>query len=63
MPKYDKIDFPVTKVRRYLEPGPVVLVTAAHGGVRNVMTVGLAYGYGILTVSGRLRDCREQLQF
>lgn len=40
MPKHDKIDFPVTKVRRYLEPGPVVLVTAAHGGVRNIMTMG-----------------------
>jgi flavin reductase (DIM6/NTAB) family NADH-FMN oxidoreductase RutF len=40
MPKHDKIDFPVTKIRRYLEPGPVVLVTAAHGGVRNIMTMG-----------------------
>ena len=40
MPKPDKIDFPVSKVRRYLEPGPIVLVTAAHGGVRNIMTMG-----------------------
>jgi len=40
MPKQDKIDLPVAKVRRYLEPGPVVLVTAAHGGVRNIMTMG-----------------------
>jgi flavin reductase (DIM6/NTAB) family NADH-FMN oxidoreductase RutF len=40
MAKHDKIDFPVTKIRRYLEPGPVVLVTATHGGVRNIMTMG-----------------------
>ena len=40
MPSYDKIDLPVAKVRRYLEPGPVVLVTAAHGGHRNIMTMG-----------------------
>jgi flavin reductase (DIM6/NTAB) family NADH-FMN oxidoreductase RutF len=40
MPTRDKVDFPVAKVRRYLEPGPIVLVTAAHGGVRNIMTMG-----------------------
>jgi hypothetical protein len=38
MRKCDKIDFPVIKVRRYLEPGPIVLVTSAHSGVRNIMT-------------------------
>ena len=40
MRKCDKIDFPVIKVRRYLEPGPIVLVTSAHSGVRNIMTMG-----------------------
>jgi flavin reductase (DIM6/NTAB) family NADH-FMN oxidoreductase RutF len=35
-----KIDLPVSSVRRYLEPGPVVLVTSAHGGARNIMTMG-----------------------
>lgn len=40
MSRHEKIDFPVAKIRRYLEPGPVVLVTAAHGGVRNIMTMG-----------------------
>lgn len=32
--------FPVAEVRRYLEPGPVLLVTSAAGTARNVMTLG-----------------------
>jgi flavin reductase (DIM6/NTAB) family NADH-FMN oxidoreductase RutF len=35
-----KVDFPVAKVRRLLEPGPIVLVTSAWKGQRNVMTMG-----------------------
>jgi flavin reductase (DIM6/NTAB) family NADH-FMN oxidoreductase RutF len=35
-----KIDFPVAKTRRLLEPGPIVLVTSAHDGQRNIMTMG-----------------------
>jgi flavin reductase (DIM6/NTAB) family NADH-FMN oxidoreductase RutF len=35
-----KADFPVGQVRRYLEPGPVVLVSSWHGGQANVMTLG-----------------------
>ncbi len=35
-----KTDFPVSEVRRYLEPGPIVLVTSAHGDERNIMTMG-----------------------
>ena len=35
-----KNDFPVSQVRRYLEPGPIVLVSSAYGGARNVMTMG-----------------------
>jgi flavin reductase (DIM6/NTAB) family NADH-FMN oxidoreductase RutF len=30
----------VTKIRRLLEPGPVVLVSSAHKGQRNIMTMG-----------------------
>lgn len=33
-------DFPVHRARAYLEPGPIVLVTTAHEGARNVMTMG-----------------------
>lgn len=35
-----KRDFPVEKVRRYLEPGPIVLVSSAHKGRTNIMTMG-----------------------
>ncbi len=35
-----KVELPVSKVRRYLEPGPIVLVTSAFGGARNIMTMG-----------------------
>ena len=35
-----KTDLPVSKIRRYLEPGPIVLVTSAHGAERNIMTMG-----------------------
>ena len=35
-----KLDFPVGKVRRYLEPGPIVLVSSAWRGEKNIMTMG-----------------------
>lgn len=35
-----KQDFPVSEIRRFLEPGPVVLVSSAHGDQRNIMTMG-----------------------
>jgi flavin reductase (DIM6/NTAB) family NADH-FMN oxidoreductase RutF len=37
---HDKIDLPASRVRRYLEPGPIVLVTSAFGDKRNIMTMG-----------------------
>ncbi|WP_437527363.1 flavin reductase family protein [Sorangium sp. So ce726] len=40
MKTYNKADFPVANVRRFLEPGPVVLVSSAHKGQRNIMTMG-----------------------
>jgi flavin reductase (DIM6/NTAB) family NADH-FMN oxidoreductase RutF len=41
MPKRaDKADFPVSKVRRYLEPGPIVLVSSRLDDRRNIMTMG-----------------------
>jgi flavin reductase (DIM6/NTAB) family NADH-FMN oxidoreductase RutF len=40
MARYRKKDFPVAKVRRFLEPGPIVLVSAAHKGEHNIMTMG-----------------------
>ncbi len=35
-----KRDFPVHKVRRYLEPGPIVLVSSRWRGKANIMTMG-----------------------
>lgn len=38
--KYKKEPFPVSMIRRFLEPGPVVLVSSAYKGERNIMTMG-----------------------
>ncbi len=35
-----KLDFPVEQARRFLEPGPIVLVSTAARGQRNLMTLG-----------------------
>lgn len=35
-----KEHFPVEKVRHFLEPGPIVLVSSAWQGQRNIMTMG-----------------------
>ena len=35
-----KTNFPLTKIRRFLEPGPIVLISSAHQGERNIMTLG-----------------------
>jgi hypothetical protein len=40
MPVYKKKDFPTHNVRRFLEPGPIVLVSSAHKGKTNIMTMG-----------------------
>ena len=36
----EKKDFPVGEVRRFLEPGPIVLVSSAWKGKTNIMTMG-----------------------
>jgi flavin reductase (DIM6/NTAB) family NADH-FMN oxidoreductase RutF len=40
VPHDTKTDFPVDHVRRFLEPGPVVLVSSAHKDETNIMTMG-----------------------
>ena len=41
MPKpVSKQSFPVSRVRQYLEPGPIVLVSSRWGGRNNIMTMG-----------------------
>ncbi len=40
MKNYTKKDFPVAGVRRFLEPGPIVLVSSAWKDEKNIMTMG-----------------------
>lgn len=40
MSRYRKADFPLAKIRRYLEPGPIVMVSSAWQGRQNIMTMG-----------------------
>jgi flavin reductase (DIM6/NTAB) family NADH-FMN oxidoreductase RutF len=40
MSRYVKKDFLAHNVRRFLEPGPIVLVSSAHKGRTNIMTMG-----------------------
>jgi flavin reductase (DIM6/NTAB) family NADH-FMN oxidoreductase RutF len=35
-----KSDFPVSRIRQYLEPGPIVLVSSRWQGETNIMTMG-----------------------
>lgn len=49
-----KEDFPIEKARRYLEPGPVVLVSSRCNGESNIMTLGW---HTILEFSPSLVGC------
>jgi flavin reductase (DIM6/NTAB) family NADH-FMN oxidoreductase RutF len=40
MRSYTKKNLPLTKIRRFLEPGPVVLVSSQYRGERDIMTMG-----------------------
>src|SRR5258707_6803675 len=40
MKKFLKKDYPLSDIRRYLEPGPIVLVSSAWQGKSNIMTMG-----------------------
>jgi flavin reductase (DIM6/NTAB) family NADH-FMN oxidoreductase RutF len=40
MKTYRKHDYPVSDIRRFLEPGPIVLVSSAHRTETNIMTMG-----------------------
>ena len=40
MKRFKKADFPVDKIRRLLEPGPIVLLSSAWRGKTNIMTMG-----------------------
>jgi flavin reductase (DIM6/NTAB) family NADH-FMN oxidoreductase RutF len=38
--RFRKADFPVDQIRRFMEPGPIVLVSSAYRGEQNIMTLG-----------------------
>ncbi|MDB6028844.1 MAG: flavin reductase [Verrucomicrobiales bacterium] len=40
MKAFQKKDYPLAEIRRYLEPGPIVLVSSAWKGKFNIMTMG-----------------------
>jgi len=40
MRRYEKRDFPVEQIRRFMEPGPIVLVSSLYRGKTNIMTMG-----------------------
>ena len=40
MKRAPKRDFPVAEIRRFLEPGPIVLVSSAWKGETDIMTMG-----------------------
>src|SRR6266436_7461578 len=40
MKKFHKKAFPLSKIRRFLEPGPIVLVSSAWKKESNIMTMG-----------------------
>lgn len=40
MTNYKKYNFPVNEVRRFIEPGPIVLVSSAWKSETNIMTMG-----------------------
>src|SRR5688572_2053201 len=54
MKSYKKKDFPVENIRRYLEPGPIVLVSSSWKGETNIMTMGW---YTVMEFSPSLIGC------
>jgi flavin reductase (DIM6/NTAB) family NADH-FMN oxidoreductase RutF len=51
---YRKIDLPLDKIRKYLEPGPIVLVSSSWQGKNNIMTMGW---YTVMEFSPALIGC------
>jgi len=51
---YKKTDFPVNNIRKYLEPGPIVLVSSRWNDQKNIMTMGW---HSVLEFSPSLVGC------
>lgn len=52
--EYKKKDFPTDMIRRYLEPGPIVLVSSKYKAEVNIMTMGW---YTMMQFSPSLLGC------
>jgi flavin reductase (DIM6/NTAB) family NADH-FMN oxidoreductase RutF len=50
VPPLSKRAFPTANARRFLEPGPIVLISSAHKGESNIMTCGwhMMMGYNLI---------------
>jgi hypothetical protein len=55
MNTFAKIDFPVSDIRRFLEPSPIVLISSARKGRTKHHDDGLAHADGIPAVALRVR--------
>jgi flavin reductase (DIM6/NTAB) family NADH-FMN oxidoreductase RutF len=51
---FKKTDFPLEKIRKYLEPGPIVLVSSRWEETNNIMTMGW---YTVMQFSPALIGC------
>lgn len=54
MKTYKKSNFPTAEIRRYLEPGPIVLVSSTWKEETNIMTMGW---YTVMEFTPSLRGC------
>jgi flavin reductase (DIM6/NTAB) family NADH-FMN oxidoreductase RutF len=62
MKTFRKRDFPLSEIRRYLEPGPIVLVSSNWKGKTNIMTMGWHMVLGVFAVARRLLYLGSQSQ-
>ena len=48
---YRKRSYPLDEIRRFLEPGPIVLVSSTWHGTSNIMTMGwhMMLGFSLTT--------------
>nr|MBA2816761.1 Phenoxybenzoate dioxygenase subunit beta [Candidatus Pantoea persica] len=55
-----KTAFPFSKARKYLEPGPVLLLSSQFEEEHYIMTLGLAHRAGVFALAGRLHDFQHE---
>jgi flavin reductase (DIM6/NTAB) family NADH-FMN oxidoreductase RutF len=64
MKMFRKKDFPVSEIRRFLEPGPIVLVSSAWQGKLNIMTMGwhMVMGFSPSLIGCYIWDANHSFQ-